>query len=240
MGALLRLAGACRPSSVPRAPGGGPSSPQPLPRARRGSECARIVRAAAEIVAGEGYPRLTACKIARRAGISEGAFWETYESTEECYLDALDLVCVEAVLSAGSTARCAADPLAAVYRGLAALLEQIARDPLLRGVAFVEVLVAGPMAVALSERMLDRLTSLLTRELAPSQWPEGVAAEASAGALWGLMSHHVLRGELDLLPGLAGHAAYLALAPLVGAEAAVQVVAAEQRAVAPRAARLRA
>jgi hypothetical protein len=48
--------------------------------------------------------------------------------------------------------------------------------------------------------------------------------EASVGAIWGIVHHHVTRGATHLLPGLADYATYLALAPVVGHEAAVQVI----------------
>ncbi len=197
----------------------------PRPGARHGSGHMRIVRAAAEITAEEGYEELTAAKIARRAGIAEAAFWAAYRSTEECYLDALDRVCLEALLASVRAARTAEDPLVGMHRGLSALLQCVAHDPVLRSVAFVEVFAAGPDAVECSERFFDRLMDLLTECLVPSRETPGVALETSSGALWGLVSDHALRGDVDLC-ALAPHASYLALTPLVGAEAAVRAITA--------------
>jgi AcrR family transcriptional regulator len=198
----------------------------PRPRARQGSGNMRIVRAAAEVAAEEGYGRLTAAKIARRAGISEAMFWDAYRSTEECFLDALDRVCLEALLASVRAARTAGDPLVGMHRGLTALLECIALDPVLRGVAFVEVFAAGPAAVECSERFIDRLLDLLTECLPSSRETPAVALEASSGALWGLVSDAALRESIDLR-ALANHASYLALAPLVGPEAALRAIASD-------------
>jgi AcrR family transcriptional regulator len=209
-------------------PSGGRSSvpPAPAPRARHGSSHTRIVRAAAEIAADDGYAQLTATKIARRAGVSEGAFRSAYASTEECFLDALDRVCLEALLASVRAARTAEDPLVGMHRGVSALLESVALDPVLRNVAFVEVFAAGPDALECSERFVDRLMDLLSECLPSSREPPTVALEACSGALWGLLSHHALHGGADL-GGQAAHAAYVVLAPLVGADAAVRAIASE-------------
>lgn len=203
---------------------GSPSPIAPRPSARHGSGHMRIVRAAAEITAEEGYEQLTAARIARRAGVAEAAFWVAYRSTEECYLDALDRVCLEALLASVRAARTAEDPLVGMHRGLTTLLRCVALDPVLRGVAFVEVFAAGPAAVECSERFVDRLMDLLTESLVPSRDTPGVALEASSGALWGLVSDHALRRDPDL-SALAGYVSYLALSPLVGADAAVRAIA---------------
>jgi len=201
----------------------------PRPSARHGSGHTRIVRAAAEITAEEGYEKLTAAKIARRAGIPEAAYWVAYRSTEECYLDALDRVCLEALLASVRAARTADDPLVGMHRGLSTLLHCVAIDPVLRSVAFVEVFAAGPDAVECSERFIGRLMDLLTECLAPSRETPGVTLETSSGALWGLVSSHALRGDGNLR-ALAPHASYLALTPLVGAEAAIRAIASGEQA----------
>ena len=203
----------------------GPPSPiAQRPSARHGSGHMRIVRAAAEITAEDGYEQLTATKIARRAGLAEAAFWTAYRSTEECYLDALDRVCLEALLASVRAARTSEDPLVGMHRGLSALLRYVALDPVLRRVAFVEVFAAGSAAVECSERFVDRLMDLLAENLVPTRETPGVALEACAGALWGLISDHALRGDTGDPCVLADHAAYLALSPFVGAEAAVRAI----------------
>jgi len=49
-------------------------------------------------------------------------------------------------------------------------------------------------------------------------------AEASVGAIWGIVHHHVTQGAAGRLPQLAGYATYLALAPAIGGDAAVRVI----------------
>jgi hypothetical protein len=51
-----------------------------------------------------------------------------------------------------------------------------------------------------------------------------VAAEASVGAILGMLEHCVAQGLGQLQPTLAGHASYLALAPAIGAEDAIGAI----------------
>ncbi len=196
------------------------------PKARHGASHVRIVRAAAEIVAEDGYAQLTAARIARRAGVSEGAFRSAYANPEECFLDALDRVCLEALLTSVRAARTAEDPLVGVHRGVCALLECIAQDPVLRNVAFVEVFAAGHVALDCSERFVDRLIDLLSECLPSTRELPGIAPEACSGALWAVLSRHALEQRADPR-ACAAHASYVVLAPLVGAEAAVRAIASE-------------
>ncbi len=199
--------------------------------ARTGGERARILRAAAEIAAGEGYARLTPAQIARRAGVSKQAFWGCYESAEECFLDALDLVWLEALTSVATASRAAGNGAEGAYHGIALLMDQLAEDPVLRGLVLVETVGAGSAGIERRERLLGRFVDLLADRLSDSSQPSGVVAEAIVGALWGLVHYHVARGEAHVLPELCGHVDFVALAPVVGAETAVRVVLGEERAV---------
>jgi TetR/AcrR family transcriptional regulator len=205
----------------------------PRLRARTDDERGRILRAAAEIAAAEGHARITPMQIVDRAGVSERAFRACYASAEECFLDALDLVGLEALTSAAAASRAAGDGPEGAYRAIAALMDYVAEDPVLRGVMLMDTLAEGSAAEERRERMLQRYVDLLASRLPPRLQPPGVTAEATVGALWGLVRHHVAGGAAHQLPELAGQAAYVVLAPIVGPEAAVRAIAASQRAVRP-------
>jgi AcrR family transcriptional regulator len=192
---------------------------------RPGSERARILQAAGEIVAREGYARLTVARIARRAGISEEAFRASYESPEKCFLEVLDRMGVEALMSAAQAARIAHDGPPGVLRAVVALIEHVAGDPVLRRVAFHELLTAGAHALEHGERVLQAFTDLLVDGLPTPSRLSPVQADATIGALWGALHHHVLRGAShNMAPALTDQTLYLALAPLVGAEAAIEMI----------------
>jgi AcrR family transcriptional regulator len=205
---------------------GGPPARSWVPaRARKGSERSRILRAAAEIVACAGSSRLTAASIARRAQVREEVVLELYPSTDECFLDALDLVGLEALVSIAEASRGADDGPSGVCRAVGALTDRLAGDPILRSVAFLEVLAPGAAGMDRREHLLRGIGDLIAKPLPLSDsW---VVGEATAGALWGLVHHHVASGAAHMLPGFAPQAAYVVLAPLVGAERAVEAIAGE-------------
>jgi AcrR family transcriptional regulator len=196
-------------------------------RARAGGERARIRRAAAEILAGDGHARLDASRIARRARVREEAVWACYDSVEQCFLDAVDLVGLEALVYVGRAYRAGGEGPAGVCRAITELVVRVAEEPVLRRIVFTQVALAGPPAIERRERLLDAFADLLIRGLARAQRPSPVAADAAVAAIWGLIDHHVARGVTQLLPGLAAYAAYLALAPSVGAEQALETILGE-------------
>ncbi len=193
------------------------------PRARVENDWVRILRCAGQIAATRGYAQLSPARIARDAGVSEARFDELFESTEQCFLDALDRLGLEALVSAARTAQ-RTEGLAAVHAGIAALLRHIATSPALVQVAFVEIFALGPAGIERRERLLGQFTDQLMRGLPQSRAPSRLAAEASIGAVWGILHHHVTRGATHLLPGLADYATYIALAPVIGGEAAAEVI----------------
>ena len=122
------------------------------------------------------------------------------------------------------------DRLVGVHRGMTALMAHIATDPVLVRVAFVEIFAVGPAAFKRRQRLLGQFTEQLARSVPRSQRPSDLVAEASVGAIWGIVHHHVTRGATHLLPGLADYATYLALAPIIGAQQAIEaILAAEKR-----------
>ncbi len=191
------------------------------PRARGEGDWARILRCAAEIAASKGYAQLSPARIARDAGVTEARFDELFESTEQCFLDALDRLGLEALVCATRAAQGSEEPLAGVHRAIVALMRHIATSPVLVQVAFVEIFAVGPAGIERREGLLGQFTDQLMRRLPQSRAPSRLAAEASVGAVWGIVHHHVTRGATHLLPGLADYATYIALAPVIGGEAAV-------------------
>ena len=195
---------------------------------------ARILRCAAQSAAVKGYAQLSPARIARDAGVTEARFNELFQSAEQCFLDALDRLGLEALVCAASASQSSEDRLAGVHAGMVALMGHIASSPVLVQVAFVEIFAVGPAGFERRQRVLGQFTAQLARSLPRSQRPSGLVAEASVGAIWGLIHHHVTRGATHRLPGLADQATYLALAPVIGGEAAVGVILAERAAGAQR------
>ena len=194
------------------------------PGTRGENDRVRILRCAAQIAATGGYDQLTPGRIAREAGVREATFEELFQSTEQCFLDALDRLGLEALVCAARASQASDDRLAGVHRGMVALMERIASDPVLVRVAFVEIFALGPAGIERRERLLGKCTDMLARSVPRSRRPSELVVEASIGAIWGNLHHHVTRGACGRLPELAGYATYLALAPAIGGEAALAAI----------------
>jgi AcrR family transcriptional regulator len=197
---------------------------QAAPRARMGNDRARILCCAAQIAAVNGYGRLSPARIARAAEVPEARFEEFFESSEQCFLDALDRLGLEALVCVARAAQSSDDRLVGLHRGIVALMSHIASDPVLVRVAFVEIFAVGPAGIQRRERLLGQFSELLVKGLPQPAQRTSPATEASVGAIWGIVHHEVTRGTARRLPDLADYATYLALAPAIGGEAALEVI----------------
>jgi AcrR family transcriptional regulator len=187
----------------------------------------RILRAAAAIAASDGYSGLSAPRITRLAGVSEETFASLYDGAdaiEACFLAAFDLLGVEALVCAARASRHAGGWPDGVCSGITALLDHVAAHPFLGPVAFIEIFSVGPSAIERRSRMLQKFADVFTRWIPEAQRPSELIAEAIVGAIWAVVHDYVVRGQVDRLPELADHATYLALAPVVGHEAAIELI----------------
>jgi AcrR family transcriptional regulator/2-hydroxychromene-2-carboxylate isomerase len=187
----------------------------------------RILRAAAAIAARDGYSGLSAARIARLAGVSEETFASLYngaDAVEACFLAAFDLLGVEALVCAARASRDAGGWPDGVRSGIAALLDHVAGHPFLGPVAFIEIFSVGPSAIERRSRMLQKFADVFTRWIPDSQRPSELVAEAIVGAIWAVVHDYIVRGHVDLLHELADDATYLALAPVIGHEFAIQLI----------------
>lgn len=198
-------------------------------RERTADERIALLRIVAQIAAEGGWEQLSAGHIAACAGLSvESVTALCGEDPKRCFLDALRLVSMEALLCAGQAARRAPDRLAGVHRAIAALMDRVARDRALRRLAFVEVFALGPPAIERREALLATFAERLAEQLPRESRPSPLVMEAIVGAIWGILHDHVTRGQTQLLPELSGQVSYLALAPAIGAEDAIRAIRAER------------
>jgi AcrR family transcriptional regulator len=220
------------------------STPAPTPDAatrpqaglRGKDEGLRILRAAAAIAASDGYSGLSAARIIRLAGVSEETFASLYngaDAIEACFLAAFDLLGVEALVCAARASRDAGGWPDGVRSGIMALLDHVAGHPFLGPVAFIEIFSVGPSAIERRSRMLQKFADVFTRQIPDSRQPSELIAEAIVGAIWAVIHDYVVRGHVDLLHELADDATYLALAPVIGHEAAIQLILGDRGNVRP-------
>jgi len=75
-------------------------------------------------------------------------------------------------------------------------------------------------------RMIAKLAAMLRRGAPPEQRPSMFAAEASVGAMWGVVHRLAATGRGSRLPVVAPVLSYLALAPALGGSAAIDAIGA--------------
>jgi AcrR family transcriptional regulator len=205
-------------------------------RLRGKDEGLRILRAAAAIAASDGYHRLSAARIIRLAGVSEETFASLYngaDAIEDCFLAAFDLLGVEALVCGARASRAAGGWPDGVRSGITALMDHVATHPFLGRVAFIEIFSVGPSAIERRSRLLRRFADVFTRRIPDSQRPSELVAEAIVGGIWAVIHDYVVRGQVHRLHELADDATYLALTPVVGHEAAVQLILGDGRSIRP-------
>jgi AcrR family transcriptional regulator len=188
-----------------------------------------ILASVAKLAAAEDSTKLTVSRICSTAGISRKKFDTYFEDAEACFLAALQQHAAEALAQAARAQAAARSWPGGVYRAIAALCEHIAGDAFLAGACVADDF-APDSSVSRARRRLggavvDQLTAAVPRDSRPSD----LAVEASAGAVWGVFHHHLIR-DWAMRRELSATLAYLALAPAIGAKAAVNAIAAEQSA----------
>lgn len=197
-------------------------------RAGDADDRARIMAAAMALAAQGGCLTLTAGRIAAAAGVPTKRFSELFEDCGQCVLEALELACGQAMGRAVRAGLDREDWPDGVQRAVGTFAAQIAADPVFASVAFIEVFALGPAGLSCREALMRGFAEMLRSTAPPWQRPSELAAEASVGAAWGIMHHHVARGQASRLPGLTRMLSYVLLAPAIGAEQAVERIAGER------------
>ncbi len=175
----------------------------------------RIVRAVAQFAAEEGYAALNIPAISARAGTSNEAYYANFASTQEAFFAAFEALSGE-VLGVTAAAFGAQESWpATVGAGVAALLGQIAANPIFARLAFFELAAAGPVGLERADLATDRFTAFLE----PGALPAGVEArpavvvEAIGGGIWAVIQHEIAHGRAQSLPALAPQIVDFVLVP---------------------------
>jgi AcrR family transcriptional regulator len=195
-----------------------------------------ILRGVENLAASEGYDALTLPHIRQRVGIPRRRFEEHFADVEECFIAALEFRVKSSLTASWSEALRASPWPGGVYRAIAGLCEALAEDRSLNRLLFLELLNAGREAARWRAEFLSHLSSSLRASAPTQERPSILTAETSMAAVWTLLESCGVRGQARHPMQLVGPAAYLILAPAIGADAAVEAV---QRERAAETARLR-
>jgi AcrR family transcriptional regulator len=213
-------------------PAGVPPLPEAVPVMPLEDERALILAATAKLASEEGYATLTVPRVCAAAGVSRRSFDAHFEGVADCFPATLETLSDRTLAAAASLYLTADDWASGVHRMIAGLCRHLARDPTFTGLAFLEAFTPGPEAIRWRSEMIAKLAARLRRGAPPARRPSEFAAEASIGAMWGVIHHFVATGRATQLPVAAPALSYLALAPALGAAAAVDGIAGEYGAAA--------
>lgn len=173
------------------------------------SQRERLLAGIAQAVAANGYRATTITQIVKAASVSSRAFYELFESKEECFLEAFDVVVAHLEDLVVEAVRGEPDWPRQVIAGLRAALRFFAAEPELARLCLVEPVTATPaIATRFRDVVIDK-----SRALKPGRDEREEAAElpdstedSLLGGLIALASRSILAGEAgsleDLLPDL--------------------------------------
>ena len=196
------------------------------------SQRERLLFAITAAVAEKGYAAVTVTDIVERANVSRRTFYEHFQDKEDCFLAAYDAGSEELfrrVLEAQSQRHSWPERARAAVH---AYLHTFAEQPAYAKATMVEVLSAGPKALAHRRCMHRRYARLLqdlhqqAREDRPEirELPDALFI-ATVSATDGLVTEYIEQGRAHELPQLEDVIVYLELALLVSHDDAARAVA---------------
>jgi AcrR family transcriptional regulator len=221
-----------------RAPG--TLAPHPLLGGRRGlargdqnisksyvvqNQRARILDAATNLTARDGYASLKVEEIAEQAAVSLVAFYEHFADKEDAFLVAYEVGFGKALAVVERAFAAKSDWRQAVRAGIDALFGFLASEPAFAQIALIDALIVTPHTAERSTESVSAFARLLVPESEQigGVVPRAITIEAIAGGLFDLCLQYALAGKIGELPELIPSATYIALAPFLGGEQAAQI-----------------
>lgn len=194
----------------------------PLPRGRHGlprgevidNQRRRLIQAVPAAVREKGFGSLTVEDICRHAGVSRRTFYENFRDTGDCFVASYRDHAEELITVVSGVAAVGEDWRERARLALLAMLRYLAERPDLARMAVIEVLAAGPAALAERDRAIGLLRALIGEEAlraAPDPAPR-LLLEVIAGAILQLIYGRVLDGETSRLEELLPTIMYMVLA----------------------------
>jgi AcrR family transcriptional regulator len=144
--------------------------------------------------------------IIARAGVSRRTFYEHFKNKEDAFLAAYDDVvhqqarCIRRAYFNETSAR------ERLRAGIRAYMQFMAGEPKLARMCIVEVLAAGPQAIARRNAAMTLFAEIIEdniHELIPGCQRAALASETIVGGIHEVVFRRILANRIDELPGLA-------------------------------------
>ncbi|MBE2251945.1 MAG: TetR/AcrR family transcriptional regulator [Myxococcus sp.] len=161
----------------------------------RTTQADRLRLAMAQLVGKNGYGATSIAQVIERAGVSRKTFYAFFADKQACFLEAyahLTGLLIDALIAIG--ARAARDGRTEAQ--LAAYLEALSRDPLVARAFIVEVLSAGPEALAAREAVNRRFADLVFDHTSS----DALVRKAIIGGVNDVVAGAILSGATDFAP----------------------------------------
>jgi AcrR family transcriptional regulator len=185
-----------------------------------------MLTAAAQIVAEEGYERMSVSRVTARAGVSRRTFYDLFEDREDCLLAVFDRALARVSVVAGEAyARESGRWRERVRAGLDALLEFLDDEPGIRSLVIVDVLGAGTRVLERRARVLDTLRGIVDGgrgEARATRVPPPLTAEGVVGAVLAVVHARLLEEDPRPLAGLLNELMAMIVLPYLGPAAAAR------------------
>jgi AcrR family transcriptional regulator len=210
-----------------------PRAPHQLPPGRHGlkrsfveaNQRQRLLDAVADVVSLDGYQAMSVERIVATAGVSRRTFYDTFKSKEEAFLAAYDAIAVRLLTAVREAYDSAKSFPEGVVDCLRVFLEFVASEPHYADMCIVEVLAAGPAALARRNGVMGAFAALLEEgasNLPEARNPRKLTVETLVGGIYEVVYARVLTGQTAELPALLPDLAFALLLPYLGREAAAR------------------
>ena len=188
--------------------------PDQLPSGRHGllrsfvaaNQRDRILSAVAQAAAELGYAEMNVEAVIARAGVSRRTFYEHFRNKEDAFFAAYAAAVHQLARHIRRAYLHEATAQERLRAGVEAFLQFLAAGPDLARVCIVEVLAAGPRAIARRNEAMQMFAEIIEdniHELVPSCRRPALTAETIVGGIHEAVFSRILTGRIDELPGLA-------------------------------------
>jgi AcrR family transcriptional regulator len=172
----------------------------------------RLIRAVPVAVRSKGYLATTVEGICVEAGVSRRTFYENFRDKQDCFLTSYRQHSQELLAIVGAAASAGADWEERARFGLVALLRFLAEQPDVTHVAVIEVMAAGPDALAERDKAVASLAALVEEQ--PGSMPNpppALLVRTVSGAILQLIYSRVRAGRGGALEELLPTIMYMVL-----------------------------
>jgi AcrR family transcriptional regulator len=189
------------------------------------SQRERALRAMVEAVADRGYAETRVVDVIERAGLSRKTFYELFGDKEDCFLAAYDEVSARLyAVTEEAFEKAAGRPWAErITDGITALVEELASDQAAARFAVIEVLAAGPRALARRDAAIRQFTGFIDAGRSESSLElPGLTSTAIVGGIYELLYSEILHGATSQIPTRVPEIVYWITQPFLGPERAAE------------------